>query len=118
MLVDDEPDIVQVMKSGLELRGFQIDAFTDPTKALEHFKPDIYDIVVTDIRMPSMDGFELHDKIREIDPGIKIYLLSAFDSYQNQTKEMYGDKRLTEFIRKPISYSALAQKLLREMENR
>lgn len=116
-LLDDEPDIVAVMRAGLELKGFQVDSFTDSNKAIDHFKADTYDIVLTDIKMPIMNGFEFHDKIRVKDRGVKVYFLSAFDRYENEVKELYPDKRLTGFIRKPISYSVLAQKLLSERDN-
>jgi len=65
LLVDDESDIVSVLKQGLKLKGFEVDEFTDPRKALEQFKPDYYDLVVSDVKMPIMNGFQLCRKIRE-----------------------------------------------------
>lgn len=64
LLVDDEPDIVSVLKQGLKLKGFVVDGSTDPLKALEKFQPDYYDIVVSDIKMPIINGFQLCRKIR------------------------------------------------------
>lgn len=65
LIVDDEPDIISVLKEGLKLKGFEVDGFTDPRKALEQFKPNSYDIVVSDIKMPHINGFQLCRKIKE-----------------------------------------------------
>jgi DNA-binding response OmpR family regulator len=108
LLVDDEHDIVQVLKTGLQLKGFEVDGFTDPRQAVAQFQPDSYDLVLADIRMPEMDGFEVYRRLREKDADIKIYFLSAFDVYERQVKEMFPDPSLVEFIRKPINYKVLA----------
>lgn len=69
LIVDDEPDITFTIKSGLEKTGFfEVDTFNDPELALSLFKPGNYDFLLIDIRMPKMNGYELYDKIREIDP--------------------------------------------------
>jgi two-component system, OmpR family, response regulator ChvI len=56
--VDDEPDLTQVSTLALEYRGFKVDSFNDPQKALSKYKPGLYDLVILDIKMPKMDGFE------------------------------------------------------------
>ena len=58
MVVDDQPDITITLKIALEEGGgFDVDAFTDPELALSRFKPDLYDLVLIDIKMPKIDGF-------------------------------------------------------------
>lgn len=115
LLVDDEPDIVSVLKQGLKLKGFEVDDFTDPIKALEQFKPGYYDIVVSDIKMPTMNGFQLCRKIQEQDPKIRIFFLSAFDIYAKEAEIMFPTLHSRIFIKKPIGYQELAAKLMQEL---
>lgn len=113
LLVDDEQDIVSVLKQGLKLEGFEVDGFTDPQKALEQFKPDYYDFLVSDIKMPNMNGFQLCRQIREKDARIEIHLLSAFDIYEKEAESMFPTLRSTTFLKKPIRYQELAEKLMK-----
>ena len=66
LLVEDELSSVKV---GLEMRGFIIDAYHDPTLALSGFKPGIYGIAILDIRMPNMNGFELYRRLKKLTSG-------------------------------------------------
>ena len=62
LIVDDEPDLTKISKMALEREGFLNDAFDDPARALENFKPNMYDLAILDVKMPKMDGF-LHNKL-------------------------------------------------------
>ena len=115
LLVDDEPDIVSVLKQGLKLKGFEVDGFTDPRTALDQFKPDYYDFVVSDIKMPGISGFQLCRRIREKDPKAKIFLLSAFDIYEKEAESMFPTLQTEAFIKKPIRYDELAARLMRSV---
>ena len=64
LLVDDEPDVVEVFGRGLKLKGMQIDVYTSPQEALESFKPNTYDLAILDIRMPDMTGFQLYREMK------------------------------------------------------
>jgi DNA-binding NtrC family response regulator len=78
LAVDDEYDVVFIVKRILEEVGlFQVDAFADPTAALSYFRPDRYDLVILDIRMPYINGLELYKKIKAIDENVKVCFLSA-----------------------------------------
>ena len=114
MLIDDEPDIVSVLSQGLKLKGFEVDGFTDPRKALEQFKPSYYDIIISDIKMPIMNGFQLVRKIRQQDPNAKIFFLSAFDIYAKEAQVMFPTLGSNAFIRKPIRYEQLAALITRK----
>jgi DNA-binding response OmpR family regulator len=70
-LVDDERDILLFYKTGLEQNGFLVDAFNDPVQALLSFKAGEYNLVILDIKMPRMNGFELHREIQKIDSNVK-----------------------------------------------
>jgi CheY-like chemotaxis protein len=78
LAVDDEYDVIYIVKRILEEVGlFQVDAFADPTIALSYFRPDRYDLVILDIRMPYINGLELYKKIKAIDEKVKVCFLSA-----------------------------------------
>ena len=111
LLVDDELDIVSVLKKGLQLKGFEVDGFIDPLKALEKSNPDYYDIVLSDIRMPGMNGFQFCRKILEKDPKVKIFFLSAFDIYEKEAETVFPTLK-PKFIKKPISYEDLTAVLV------
>jgi DNA-binding response OmpR family regulator len=114
LIVDDEKDIVDVLKRGLSLKGIDVDAFSDPLEALAEFRPGRYDFVVMDIRMPRMNGFDLYRAIRSQDANVRVYFLSAYDNLQNEVNAMLSADALVGFLRKPISYSELAKLLLSE----
>ena len=65
LLVDDDVDITTSLKIGLEDNGFVVDTFNDPLLALSNFKPGVYDLLLFDIRMPQLGGFDLYDKIKK-----------------------------------------------------
>ncbi len=115
LLVDDEPDVVYAIKNILEDNGFQIDSFNESILALKSYKINFYDLVILDIKMPKMDGFELYIKIREKDPNVKICFLTASEMYYEKfrkTRSEFG-KIIEEecFIQKPIKNEELIRKL-------
>ncbi|HZC48648.1 MAG TPA: response regulator [Nitrososphaeraceae archaeon] len=71
LIIDDEPDMTLLSKIVLEQNGFKVDSFNDPLAALSNFKPDSYDLVILDIKMPNIDGFELYRQIMKIDNKVK-----------------------------------------------
>ena len=79
MIVDDEQDITTIFKIGLENNQFIVTTFNDPVEALSRFKPGLYDLMILDIRMPGMNGFQLYHKIRHIDDKVKVCFLTAFE---------------------------------------
>jgi two-component system catabolic regulation response regulator CreB/two-component system response regulator ChvI len=110
-LVDDEPDIANSLKVGLERKGFSVDAYTDPQAALSHYKPNSYDLLLIDIRMPKLNGFELVREIRKTDSESVVWFLTAFEVYYEEFKKMFPNLDVKSFIRKPISSADLASKI-------
>jgi CheY-like chemotaxis protein len=91
MTVDDEEDVVFSLSTVLQETGlFDVDGFTDPQYALSNFKPDKYDLVILDIRMPKMDGFELYAKLKDIDKNIDICFLTAVNEF-NEYRIIHRD---------------------------
>ena len=102
LIVEDEPDIITVLKRMLERNGFHIDAFTDSIQALANFKPSAYDLVILDFKMKGMDGFETYQEIIKIDTDIKVLFLSGDnDNYAEQIRSLplLNPKQ---FLHKPI----------------
>jgi len=123
LLVDDEPDITFTLKDSLEYNaGFKVEIFTDPTVALKSYKSNYYDLVILDIKMPKMDGFELYNKIKEKDPKAKICFLTATEIYYEKFRKLRTGlgKTIDEdyFIQKPINIEDLIKKLTFIMNNK
>ena len=115
LVVDDEPDINLTFKTGLEANGFIVDAFSDPVLALSNFKSGVYDLLLLDVRMPQINGFELYEKFRKIDSNVKACFITAHDVHYQSLKEispaskemlLSGAKRV---LRKPISLDDLIE---------
>ena len=102
LLVDDESDVISVFKMILEMNGYEVDAYTSPATVLENFKPDFYGLLLLDIRMPTMNGFELYRKMRNIDDDVKVCFITAFEDYREEFRETFPMlDEFKYFIRKP-----------------
>ena len=114
MVVDDESDLTLFYRMFFEYHGVEVDTFNDPREALSKYKPDYYDLIVLDIKMPGMDGFELYRKIQKIDDKAKVCFLTASEmSYEEFRRKEYNalDKDL--FIRKPVENEELIKEINR-----
>ena len=112
LVVDNEQDITTTLQVGLKDGGFRVDTFTDPSLALKSFKPNYYDLVLIDIVMPDIDGFELHDRLKKIDPDVNVCFLTASELYHEEFRKADHcsiDKDL--FLQKPIPIDELIIKI-------
>jgi len=87
LLIDDEPDVTYTIQKILEDNKFKVDSFNDPILGLNYYKVNFYDLVILDIKMPKMDGFELYTKIREKDPKVKICFLTAIAIFTEEYRK-------------------------------
>lgn len=117
LLVDDEVDIVAVYEKGLSLDGFKVEGFSDPERALLDFEPDAYDLIILDIRMPKMNGFELCREIRKKDEKVKIYFMTAFEIYFTEFEKVLPSIKVDGFIKKPIDLGELSSLVQSIMNN-
>jgi CheY-like chemotaxis protein len=111
MVVDDD-DIAHVMQKALETEGgFEVDAFTDPKQALEQFKAHAhaYQAVLSDIRMPYIDGLELAKEIRNLNQNVSILLMSALEMDRQDFASKLRAARIDGFVEKPISMKKLVE---------
>ncbi|MDQ3835511.1 MAG: response regulator [Thermoproteota archaeon] len=117
LVVDDELDIVLIFKQALSRQGYTVFGFTDPLLALEHFKVNSadYGLVITDVRMPRMSGFELAANIKVIKPDAKVVFMSAFE-VRDLEFSMPG-VRINDFLRKPVDVKTLVRRVKLAMTN-
>jgi DNA-binding response OmpR family regulator len=121
LIVDDEIDILAVIRRGLELEGFEVDTNNNPLDVLKNYVPGKYDLLLLDIRMPQLNGFELYRKIRETDTKVKVCFITAFEIYFDEFRRVFPRIHVSCFIHKPITISQLAgairEELTRSIEN-
>lgn len=110
-VVDDEPDITNVLKKGLERYGFIVDTFNDPQAALASFQPMYYDLMIIDIRMPRINGFDLYRQLKKRDTGVKVCFLTAFQIYYEEFRKMFPTIDVKAFITKPVGISNLVNQI-------
>jgi len=118
LVVDDEPDITTTFKKGLENNHFAVvDAYNDPTLALSNFKPDFYDIVLLDLKMPGLNGFELYQEIKKKDENVKECFITAFEVYYEQLRKDFPKLNVGCFIKKPVDIDSLVKRIKEELES-
>ena len=114
LVVDDESDLTLFYRMSLEYHGFEVEAFNDPRKALSNFKADYFDLIILDIKMPSMDGFELFTEIRKRDKKVKVCFLTASELYYKEFRmKEYSALDKSLFIHKPIGNEEMLKEINR-----
>ena len=125
LVVDDEPDIAMTLKLGLESSNdddnkkikFEVYSYTNPVEALSEFKPNFYDLLLVDITMPLMNGFELCEKILLLDLNIGVCFMTAGEINQEAIRELYPLRTIGGcFIKKPVEIDHLNRQLIAELE--
>jgi CheY-like chemotaxis protein/predicted transcriptional regulator len=107
LIIDDESDITSALKSGLELQGLKVDVFNEPLKALSNYSVGTYNLLILDVKMPKMNGFELYKVIRKLDKGIRVCFWTAFEVCYEELRKMFPAMDERYFIRKPIAMDEL-----------
>jgi CheY-like chemotaxis protein len=114
LVVDDDSDIVRVLKTGLLKNGFTVDAFANPQEALQSFKSnaDSYSLVLSDIRMPGLSGMQITRKVKQINPNVKVVLMTAFEIRDDEFSKVFPSTSVDGFVQKPIGIKDLTDKIL------
>ena len=115
LIVDDEPDVAFALKLGLEVNGFVVWTYNNPLKALSDFRANSYDLLLLDIKMSKMNGFELYSRLHQIDHSVKICFVTAFKLYFDEFRNMFPKLKVDCFIRKPVSIDTLAKVIKGEL---
>jgi len=119
LIVDDEMDIANSLKRFMIKSGFDAISFTDPLLALEHFTllHNRYSVIITDLRMPGMSGLEFSNEIRKINPSVRVFLISAFDTSDLENNSNYKTAKIERVIQKPIKFSIFKEILTNVLLN-
>jgi CheY-like chemotaxis protein len=129
LIVDDEPDITFTLRTVLEENGFkEIDVYNEPLLALQNFNSCVYSLLITDVAMPIMDGFELYQQIKKMDDGIKVVFVTASEVNYQALRELLpadkaailrddreGEVERINFIRKPVEIKEFIQRVNKEL---
>jgi CheY-like chemotaxis protein len=127
LIVDDEPDITFTLRTVLEENGLkEIDVYNEPLLALQNFNSCVYSLLITDVAMPIMDGFELYQQIKKMDDRIKVVFVTASEVNYQALRELLPaaailrDDREAEmerinFIRKPVEIKEFIQRVNKEL---
>jgi DNA-binding response OmpR family regulator len=110
LVLDDEYDIVDIIKEALERENYSVIGFTEPLMALEHFNINYvsYRLVISDWRMPVMNGFDFAENIKQIKSDIKILLMTSFDVENDPVfTQMSKSHSIDGFMQKPFSIQQL-----------
>ena len=125
LLVDDDPDVTLTFKAGLDGRyygvgdkkkRFDVYTYNNPILVVKEFKPQFYDLLLTDIYMPYINGFELCEKILGLDVNIRVCFMSAFVVNIQALREVYSNVNLGCYIEKPVSIKYLIKRLPAELD--
>jgi DNA-binding response OmpR family regulator len=100
LVVDDEPDIVHVLKLGLQQNGFL------------KSNAESYCLVLSDVRIPGLSGIQLAKRVKEINPNVKVVLMTAFEIRDNEFSKVFPSTRVDGFVQKPIGIRELTNKIL------
>jgi CheY-like chemotaxis protein len=113
MVVDDEDDLIFLLRTLLDQMGFKVSGFTDPLLALQAFKAGTYDLAILDIRLPGLDGFELCERLERIDQSLKVCFFTASEFYHKNSKKEQHSVLINEhpIILKPISNEDLIKQV-------
>ena len=104
--------MTSLFKKALESAGFHVNAFNNSADALKDFKSHFYDLVMLDIVMPKIDGFDLYKELKKLDPDVKVCFLTASDKYREGLREgEYQALSKDLFIQKPLSIKDLREEI-------
>ena len=114
LIVDDDSDIAYVLKQGLLKNRFLVSVFTDPEEALKNFQTNSgdYCLMLSDIRMPGMSGIRLARKVKQINPNVKVVLMTSFEIKDNEFSKVFPSTQVDGFVQKPVGIENLTNKIL------
>ena len=122
LVVDDDPDLTLTFKAGLDgyyyggKKRFEVYTYNDPLLVLKEFKPHFYDLLLTDIDMPKMNGFQLCEKILGLDVNIRVCFMSALEVNIQALRELYPKVSFGCYIEMPVTIEYLIKRLSAELD--
>jgi DNA-binding NtrC family response regulator len=120
MIIDDEQDILRILRMGLTRYNHKIMTFSDPVEALNEFTINrcYYGLIICDLRMPGMSGIELAKKAKDLDPEVKVVIMTAFELSPFETTQDLPYLRIDDVLKKPVSLSSLCKVIEKNISRR
>jgi DNA-binding NtrC family response regulator len=118
MVVDDDPDVLTVIQKALQKWDLISDGFTDPEKALDHFtrNSQMYSLVISDVKMPEMNGFAFLERVTEINPQVKVMMMTAYFSDMLEIpKVLEGILRIDAILEKPSGIKTICKHVQKQL---
>jgi DNA-binding NtrC family response regulator len=118
-IIDDELDIVNLFREALHnIKGVTIFTFTDATLALEHFRINnsAYGIVITDLRMPDINGLDLVYEVKKLNPSVRTLLMTAFEVNDDLFQQYIKNRVINGFLQKPIKLGQLHTEVIKQID--
>ena len=78
LVIDNEEGLCRMMEDVLADKGYVVRPFTDPVAAVDSFQPGVWDLVISDVKMPGMDGLEVLQRLRALEEGLPIIMITAY----------------------------------------
>jgi len=123
LIVDDNVDITTTFKTAIEdnnnttlTKKVEVHTFNNPVMALSEFKPNFYDLLLVDINMPNMNGFQLSERILAIDINVRICFMSSAEINRKALREIYPSLTVGCFMRKPMTIDYLLERIRSELD--
>ena len=123
LIIDDDPDITTTFKMGIEdansithNRRIEVHTYNDPTTALSEFQPNFFDLLLVDINLPHMNGFQISEKLLELDINVRVCFMSSGEINREALREIYPAVSLGCFIKKPVNLDYLIERIKAELE--
>jgi DNA-binding response OmpR family regulator len=123
LIIDDDADITTTFKMGIEdgnidtnNRRIEVHTYNDPTAALSEFQPNFFDLLLVDINIPHMNGFQICEKILELDINVRVCFMSSGEINREALREIYPAVSLGCFIKKPVNMDYLIERIKAELD--
>ncbi len=114
LLLDDEESLIKWLSYALEQKGYEVSATTEPDEALRWVKETKYDCIISDVRMPGMNGFEFLRAIRKIYPSVPLIFITAYGSLESAINALRD--KASDYILKPFSIDEMLMRLRANIE--
>jgi len=123
LIIDDDPDITTTFKMGIEYanritndRRIEVHTYNDPTVALSEFQPNFFDLLLVDINLPHMNGFQICERILELDINVRVCFMYSGEINREALREIYPAVSLGCFIKKPVNLDYLIERIKAELD--